>query len=227
MSTPPKPLRDEATPEYPSLSEYRDTRRGFLRRLAVGGLAFGLGGRLIAACDTPSLPRAGSVAAKSTQKDNTTLDTDEDTSTNTTDKDKKHTISPSYDVRMPEEGFDWVFDDGGFSYDSGEEMGIEVQYALVLTTNDADLAAYYEKNRDAGLDVAGEVVKSYDCEDFDDPSKMEQIRNLLRDALSEHYIEETGKNTTGVVEISLTTEYCSEYWVTAGVAPDPDYPDGY
>lgn len=152
--------------------------------------------------------------------DNTTLDDD----TTTEKEKKKEVVLPSHEVRLPEEGHDWVYEGGSWDYD---EQGVEIQYAIVLVTHDAALAEYYASRRDDGLEVAREIVRSYDCEELEEPANLEQVQNLLRDALSERYIEDTGKDTTGIARISLTVEYCSEYWVMGGVAPDPDYPEGY
>jgi hypothetical protein len=48
--------RVESTPEpgYPSLSQYTCERRQFLRNLALGALAAGVGGRVLAACTSTS-----------------------------------------------------------------------------------------------------------------------------------------------------------------------------
>jgi len=50
----PRPLRSALFPGYPALSDLTCGRRQFIRKLAVGAAAIGVGGRFLAACTSTS-----------------------------------------------------------------------------------------------------------------------------------------------------------------------------
>jgi hypothetical protein len=224
----PKPLADLAPPAYPSLAEYRGSRRGFLGRLAAGGLAASLGGALLAACDA----EMGGAQAGSYQEDPPPQPPPRrEPPAPPAPPEQPRTPHPyeeepwgggarpteiEYQVRLPAEGWAWA---SATSDEWGGE-GWDVAFAVVFATYDAALAEHFEVSPDGGIEAIRQLLLDSSCGELE--SQPDWLSPALADALVKQYAAEADTPSEGITSATLAIDTCSE-WFAAGDMQEPGY----
>lgn len=221
----PKPLTDLPQPSYPSLAEYRGSRRGFLRRLAAGGLAASLGGALLAACDAEmGGAQEGSYQedppAQQPPKREPPAPPEQPRTPHPYEEEPWGGGAPmteiEYQVRLPAEGWAWA----NATTDEWGGEGWDVAFAVVFATYDAGLAGYFELNPDGGIEAIRQILLDSSCAELE--ANPAWLSPALADALVKQYAAETSSSSGEVTSATLAIDTCSE-WFAAGDMQDPGY----
>ncbi len=194
---PLRPIKSKAAPAYPARDEQRATsRRGFLRRVALGAVAAGLGGSVLSGClDGSSRGKAG---------DSTTVDI---------------ALEKLQSVRLPGDGFESVWE----STTSYDEQQMTVSFALVLETRDGALADHFRQYPQEGIYAAQQILFRSDCETLQSSTDLIDREEAIAIALEQCYCNATNEDSSGMVSVKLSIDSCEEYWMMGGVAPDPNW----
>lgn len=231
----PRPLTADSSeePGYPRLDELTPSRRAFLRRVVLSGLAAGMGGRLIVACSGDGGAASGKVLGPDAHGWG-------DSGTNQLPRHVQDAgpagdaadgaPSPWQDVpierhlgeyvRLPAEGWEYAYWDLG-GYDGWGET-VDLRFAVSFYIDDAAFAAYYRANPQVGLDLAQQLMQGGDCDQLSDPQVLQEVAKQLGFSLDDAYTDATGEQlTVWYQDLMLIVDSCYQgEW--AGGFGDPD-----
>lgn len=241
----PSKVKKQRQASYPTLEDFAQNRRRFLKDIASGALCLSLGG--LTAClgdgsrsssnspnhvdgGTPRLdtgwynqPDSGD-ADSGPQSDaaiETGYDATPDQSPDSTVEEEW--IEPPYAGGMPEPEYYHVrlpsSDYAPFYSLNSNYMSI----ALELITYDADQATFLQTEQEQALAECLGALCEYTCDDLNDASSVETVCQEMMNLLNNFYATQSGSYGS-IHTVELLVGSCHEYYDIDGDVAEPEFP---